>query len=114
MTKDANNTQVDVLQQIGRSFGQRLGYLIASINLTDEVREDLLILLPEMTGQQILDLSNILEDAYLNHKTIDIDEKLTVELNSLADDYNNKESSLLAETNDKLDSLLNKIKSVAA
>jgi len=103
--------QIKDLQQAAQTFGQRLGFLISALNVADEVKEALLVLLPQMTEQQLWDFSEILEQAYINDKTIEFDQQLIADLKSIVESYDSQSVGLLNETADQLTALLVKIKS---
>lgn len=85
--------------------GKRLGFLIASLDVTAEQREALLSLLPEMTAVQLEDLSNILEASYLQAATKDEDAKLSGELKNIETEYEEKISQINENTAEALDDI---------
>jgi len=57
-----------------------LGFLIASLNLADDVKESLIAILPQMTPDQLNRLSATLESAYQSDKTEGVDQNLQTAL----------------------------------
>lgn len=70
----------DQIKVEAQKKGEKLGLLIASLNLPDEARESLITVLPEMSAEQIDRLISILEAAYLNQKTGNLDQDLSKKL----------------------------------
>jgi hypothetical protein len=60
--------------------GRKLGFLIAASTLPDDVKDELAVLIAEMTEEQQERLLDIFEAKYLNEKTADADNKLKEEL----------------------------------
>lgn len=71
---------LDQIKEEAQKKGEKLGFLIASLNLPNEARESLLTVLPEMSVEQIDRLVSILEAAYLNQKTGNLDQDLSAKL----------------------------------
>lgn len=85
--------------------GQKLGFLIASLDVSAEQREALLSLLPEMTEIQLEDLTNVLEANYLQAATKDQDVKLSAELKNIEEKYEQTISDVNANTTKQLDDI---------
>ncbi|MCI0542320.1 hypothetical protein L0Y69_01005 [bacterium] len=54
--------------------GTKLGLLLAASNFPDEVKSDIITILPELSLDQIDELQDTLEASYLDEATSDIDE----------------------------------------
>jgi|GEM_PF-1767243 hypothetical protein len=95
------------------TYGQRLGFLIAALNIETEVKEALLAILPAMTPEQVERFSGILEAAYLSEKTIDVDDQLKTTMASIKAEHElalaDLENETLVELN-TLDGQANKAK----
>ncbi|KKR34395.1 MAG: hypothetical protein UT67_C0016G0002 [Candidatus Magasanikbacteria bacterium GW2011_GWA2_40_10] len=85
--------------------GKRLGFLIASLEMSAEQREAMLSLLPEMTEAQLNELLEILEVSYLHAATKEQDKKFVEELKSVEKKYEEKIHEINEETNKELDSI---------
>lgn len=85
--------------------GKRLGYLIASLEMSGEQREALLSLLPEMTEDQLNELTDVLEASYLQAATKKEDGQLAQDLKNAEEKYEAKVKQINADTNKELDSI---------
>ncbi|MFA5061979.1 MAG: hypothetical protein WC526_02450 [Patescibacteria group bacterium] len=79
---------LDQIKEEAQKKGEKLGFLIASLNLPNEARESLLTVLPEMSEEQIDRLMVILEAAYLNQKTGNLDQDLSAKLTTIEAGFN--------------------------
>lgn len=82
-----------------------MGFLIASLEMSTEQREALLSLLPEMTEDQLNELTDVLEASYLQAATKDVDKQFADELKQVEEKYNQKVHDINTETNKDLDSI---------
>jgi len=71
------------LKALAAKQGQKLGFLIAALNVSDEVKEAFFDLLPHLSLEQLERLTNILESKYLSQQTSGPDEKLKAELEAI-------------------------------
>ena len=85
--------------------GKRLGFLVASLDVSAEQREALLSLLAEMTEAQLDDLAEVLEANYLQTATKQSDKKLSGELKNIEDKYQQTMSQVNANTAKELDAI---------
>ncbi|TSC84899.1 MAG: hypothetical protein G01um101413_283 [Parcubacteria group bacterium Gr01-1014_13] len=85
--------------------GKRLGFLIATLELTSQQREALFSLLPEMSEAQLEELSEVLEASYLQEVTKNADEKLVGELKNIEEKYEDAVAQVNANTTKELDSI---------
>ena len=85
--------------------GKRLGFLIASLNISAEQREALLSLLPQMTEAQLGDLANVLEANYLQAATKKSDGQLADELKNTEEKYRQTVRQINANTAKELDAI---------
>ena len=86
--------------------GKKLGFLIASLEMSAQQREAMLSLLPEMTEEQLDELSEVLEASYLQAATADVDKKLAKELETVENEYQKSVKSINKNTNKELDSIV--------
>ena len=92
-----------------KAYGQRLGFLIAALDIDDDVKEALLAILPAMTPEQVERFSDILESAYLGDKTFNIDIELKTALERVKTEYDVAHSDLEKETMVELGALATKV-----
>jgi hypothetical protein len=85
--------------------GKRLGFLVASLDVSAEQCEALLSLLTEMTEVQLDDLAEVLEANYLQTATKQSDKKLSGELKNIEDKYQQTMSQVNANTAKELDAI---------
>jgi len=85
--------------------GKRLGFLIASLEMSAEQREALLSLLPEMTEAQLEELTDVLEASYLQAATKKADEEFVGELKNIEEKYEEAVDKVNAHTAKELDSI---------
>ena len=77
----ANQQQSETqLKELAAAQGRKLGLFLSSLNVSKEILEAFLDILPEMSLEQLEELTNILEARYLADKTAALDEKLKEEL----------------------------------
>lgn len=81
------------LKDEAQKKGERLGFLIAGLNLSDEVKESLISILPQMTPEQLDRLISILESTYLNAKTAGIDQDFQIALKKIQNGYEKEANS---------------------
>jgi ribosome recycling factor len=92
--------------QTAEEKGRKLGVLIASLNISEEEREALLSLLPQMTEAQLEEFTNVLEVKYLQAATKDTDKKLADDLQAVDDKFQEELSKVNADTIKALDSIV--------
>ena len=85
--------------------GKRVGFLIASLDVSAEQREAMLSLLPEMTEAQLEEFTNALEASYLQAATKQPDEQLNNELKNIDEKYQQTIRQVNANTAKELDAI---------
>lgn len=85
--------------------GKRLGFLIASLEMSAEQREAMFSLLPEMSETQLEELTDVLEASYLQAATKKQDEEFVDELKNIKEKYEEKVGEINANTTKELDSI---------
>lgn len=101
LEKQKDEDQKDVAEEKGK----KLGFLIASLEISTEEREALFGLLPQMTEAQLDELTNVLEANYLQAASKNSDEQLTGALNSTKEKYQQTVRQMNANTAKELDSI---------
>lgn len=92
--------------QTAEEKGRKLGVLIASLNISEEEREALLSLLPQMTEDQLVEFTNVLEVKYLQAATKEQDAKLAEELKAVDDKFQEELGKVNADTIKALDNIV--------
>ena len=85
--------------------GKRLGFLIASLEMSADQREAMLSLLPEMTEAQLNELLEILEVSYLHAATKKQDDQFVSDLKNIEEKYEQKIKQINKNTAKELDSI---------
>ena len=85
--------------------GKRLGFLIASLDVSVHQREALLSLLPQMTEAKLEELANVLEVNYLQAAAKEPDKKLSGELKNIEEKYQQMVHQANANTAKELDAI---------
>ncbi|MBP6859058.1 MAG: hypothetical protein KBC69_00325 [Candidatus Magasanikbacteria bacterium] len=86
--------------------GKRLGFLIASLDISPEEREALFALLPQMTEKQLEEFSAALEVSYLQAATKKQDQTLAEELKNTDQNFQTTVDRLSSDTIKQLDSIV--------
>ena len=87
-------------------MGKRLGFLIASLDVSAEQREAMFSLLPEMTEAQLEEFANVLEANYLQAATKEQEAKLNGELKNIEEKYKQAVHEVNANTAKELDAIV--------
>lgn len=95
-----NNEQE--LVQYAKELGKKLGFLIASLNVSDETREAFFDILDDFSLEQMERLVDVLETKFLGEKTDFIEDKLIAELKVIRDETLDKLTKLNQETTKRL------------
>ncbi len=90
-TTDINKKE---LSDISREQGKKLGYLIYNSTLTDEIKQELLALLSEMSIEQIDKLINIFDAKLLDEDTGKIDKDFEKEIKEIRESFENDKKNL--------------------
>lgn len=72
---------------VAKETGKKLGFLISSLEISEEERGALFGLLPQMTEQQLTELTNVLEANYLRAASKKPDDQLAEALQSAGEKY---------------------------
>lgn len=91
-----STTVQDELTEAATAQGRKLGFFIAALNTSDEIKQAWLDLLPNLSLPQLERLSNIMESKYLAEQTRSIDEDFKTELEKIKSDFGGQD-----EANDK-------------
>jgi transcriptional regulator of heat shock response len=84
--EDKQVKDVDPIK-IAEEHGRKLAVLIASSNLPEQVKDELVVLLEEMSLSQIEELLNVFESRFLDEKTKDIDEEYKKKVENVIKEY---------------------------
>lgn len=85
--------------------GKRLGFLIASLEMSAEQREALFSLLPEMTETQLEELTEVLEASYLQAATTEPDKQFIADIKKAEEKHQKTIRKINANTTKELDSI---------
>jgi hypothetical protein len=85
--------------------GKKLGMLIASLSISEQEREAVLSLLPQMSEKQLEEFTQALEVSYLQAATKEHDEKLAQDLRVTNDTFEKKMQQINNDTNKALDAV---------
>lgn len=91
--------------QTATEQGKKLGVLIASLDISEEEREALLSLLPQMSEVQLERLTQALEVSYLQAATQEQDKELAAGLQAVDDVFQKQMKQINNETNKALDAI---------
>lgn len=86
----AGSPSLEDIKQIAEQRGKRLGFLIASLSVDNEVKNALLDLLPEMNVRQLDQLTDILEANFLQSATGSVEESLKYGLAEIDNEFKQK------------------------
>ncbi|MFH1192696.1 MAG: hypothetical protein V1656_00010 [Candidatus Jorgensenbacteria bacterium] len=109
MAHDSKITEEEA-QKTAEAHGRRLGFLIATLNVSDETKQALLALLPAMTLEQIDRLSELLVKAFVNEQTKEFDEDFARELELIKKEHAVSCAALETNIQSELDALEQKLK----
>lgn len=77
----------DELTDAAAAQGRKLGFFIAALNASDEIKQAWLDLLPNLSLPQLARLSDIMESKYLAQQTESIDRDFKAELEKIKSDF---------------------------
>ena len=103
--KVLNQEEIDLLS---KSLGQRLAVFVSSLNLSDGAKELLINLLPSMSDEEILNLTNLLEEKYAQERDQISDLELENGLYQLLAKYSQQEEKIDQKTVQKMNNLFTK------
>ena len=108
MDDKSDLTQED-LEKLAKERGERLAFLLASLNIKEEQKQAWLTLLPDMSLDQIDRLLNILEAQYLDQNSQGAEQQFKENLEEINDEHRNKIEDLNKSTLDKIKDLSDKL-----
>lgn len=91
--------------QTAEEKGKKLGVLIASLDISEQERESLLSLLPQMSEKQLEEFTDALELGYLQAATKKQDQKLVADLEGVDKKFETKIGQINKQTSKELDSI---------
>lgn len=97
------------LEEAAQAQGAKLGYLISTLNVSDKIKDSFLAVLPQMSLDQIGKLIELLEQNYVQQKTMDLDQKLEEELKKIKGEHNQEIKEVNDNVASQLDDLINQI-----
>lgn len=100
---------VEEVKKAASDRGRRLGILLASLNLSEEEIEAWLTIIPEMSWEQINRLTDLLENAYADASTGDIDDGFRKEMEKIKEEYDRDIKSLDDEAVENIKALEDKL-----
>jgi len=92
------------------AHGRKLGALLATSALTDDLKDALIGILQYATPKQLDALINMMEDGLISVASEEADDFLRIELSALKRDYDKANENLDKDILSKLEILENKIK----
>ncbi len=92
------NTGAHSTATLARALGVKLGLLLAATPLSEDERESWLALIPEMTPEQLIRFSQLLEVRFFDAATAGLDAAWRTELTAVAADRSARTEQRLAET----------------
>ncbi|MBU2579110.1 hypothetical protein KKA09_03270 [Patescibacteria group bacterium] len=98
------------IKELLKAQGRKLGFLVASANISDEEKAGFIKIIPEMSLEQVARLIKILETKYIGEKTQDIDKQFKKDLEEIKSKYEEKREELNKDTLDKLQKIAEKAK----
>jgi hypothetical protein len=107
---DVNNTlNQEDLEKLAKERGERLAFLLASLNIDEQQKQAWLTLLPEMSLDQLDRLLNILEAKYLDQNSQGADQEFKKDLEKIQTTHDKKTQDLKQSTLDKIKGLSDKL-----
>lgn len=85
-------------QKGAQEMGQKLGIMLASLDITDETRQAVVDMLSELDFEQIIQFSDLLERKYIEASTADIDTQLRTDLLALKKEMDMRNQEIDQET----------------
>ena len=95
MSANNNTTELNLsaAQTAALIRGRKLGFLLAVSTLPEEVKDELVVLIPDMTEEQQDRLLDAFEAKYLDEQTADAEKKLQDEIQALIKKYQAEEEA---------------------
>lgn len=95
---------------LSKFFGYKLAIFLINLNLSEDTKELLMELLPNLSSEELVKFVNILEEKYANEETEFLDIELENELAKIAIKYGDVQRKINEQTINKIDTLLKKKK----
>lgn len=86
-------------------LGHKLGSLINALEVTDDIREALVTILPELTTKQLRELVDLLEASAIQGETTDLDLSLKQEVERIKKENDLAQDKLAAEADAELEKI---------
>ena len=86
------------LEQYASEIGKKLGFLIASLNVSGETKEAFFDILDDLTLEQLEKLTSVLETKYLAEETDFVEAELINDLKAIREETFEKLNKLNQET----------------
>ena len=112
-TNQPTDEELNKMLTDAENDGRRLGVLITSLDVTDEVKQAILDILPQFTPEQLQRFLAILEVQYANQKTGHIDEEFAKQLQNIKTEHDAQVASATATAQKELDKLEKEIKKMS-
>ncbi|OIO46014.1 MAG: hypothetical protein AUJ28_03220 [Parcubacteria group bacterium CG1_02_37_51] len=104
-----NNFTNKDLEETAQSQGIKLGYLISTLEVSDEIKDSFLAILPKMSLEQIDSLILLLEQNYLQDQTKQVDQDFENELKKLSAEYNQETKKIKDDVAAQIDDVIKQI-----
>lgn len=100
-----NNIELneEELKEYFRVQGEKLGLLLASSNLPQQVKEDIIAIVPNLNLEQLNELVNIFENKFADEATKSVDEQFDRDIKRIIKESDKKAEVLNREYKKKLD-----------
>ena len=82
-----SNLLNDQIEDTAKIAGAKLAVYISSLNLDNEAEEALLLLVPSMSLGQMIELTRVLENKYLEGKMEKLDQEFKKDVEKIQDKY---------------------------
>ncbi|MFH1667611.1 MAG: hypothetical protein ABH884_01135 [Candidatus Komeilibacteria bacterium] len=104
-----NNFTNKDLEEAAQSQGIKLGYLISTLEVSDEIKDSFLAILPKMSLEQIDSLILLLEQNYLQNQTKQVDQDFENALKKLSAEYNQETKKIKDDVTAQIDDVIKQI-----
>ena len=93
---------------LSKFFGAKLALFLTDLNLSEDAKELLMEMLPNLSSEEIVGFISILEEKYASEETELLDIELENELAKIAIESGNSQRKINEKTIEKMDNLLKK------
>ncbi|MBT4516519.1 MAG: hypothetical protein HOC78_01345 [Candidatus Komeilibacteria bacterium] len=104
-----NDVSQENLEKLAKERGERLAFLLASLNIDEKQKQAWITLLPEMSLDQLDKLLNVLEAKYLDQNSQGADQEFKKDLTKIQAVYDKKTEDLKQSTLNKIKNLSDKL-----